>query len=775
MDRRSWLWRRKSSEKSPGETESSGSLSSHSERFFDDQACSDQRTQSPEVTSKSAPRDEELNESVKTLTEKLSAALLNIKAKDDLVKQHAKVAEEAVSGWEKAESEVLALKQQLEAAAQKNTSLEDRVGHLDGALKECVRQLRQAREEQEQKVCEALSKKTREWEFTKSELESHLAELQSQIESTKAELDPDLRPKLDAAEKENSALKLELLSRVEELEISIIERDLSTQAAETASKQHLESIKKVAKLEAECRRLKAMARKASAANDHRSVTASSVYVESFTDSQSDNGERLLVVENDSRKISGPEPNESEPSHSDLWASALIAELDQFKNENALGRNLVAPSVEINLMDDFLEMERLAALPETESGSYCLPESGALLDQSHDRETPSKAEFDTMLIRAAELEEKLKKMEMEKSELEMALTECEDQLKKSRYRLMDAEVKLVELQTLFVMENEARRAADAKLQASNAKRELTESQLLVLQGEKSELEMALTECQYQLKKSRDRLVDAEGKLVELQTLFAKEKEAGSAADAELEVSNAKRELAESQLLVLQGEKSELEMALTECQDQLKKSRDRLVDAEVKLVELQTWFATENEARIAVDAELAASNAKSELAESQLLVLQGEIKTLLSKVASLEEEVRKEQALSREVATNCRKLEDDILRMKHEVEIPNAEILKEDLKIKQDKELAVASSKLAECQKTIASLGRQLKSLATLEDFLIDSEKSSELPKDGSQFPDDSLESRKPHSGDLYLPKWYSESPRKIVDFAGSLENSRNRRR
>ena len=37
MDRRSWLWRRKSSEKSPSETESSGSISSHSERFSDDQ------------------------------------------------------------------------------------------------------------------------------------------------------------------------------------------------------------------------------------------------------------------------------------------------------------------------------------------------------------------------------------------------------------------------------------------------------------------------------------------------------------------------------------------------------------------------------------------------------------------------------------------------------------------------------------------------------------------------------------------------------------------
>ncbi|KAF9603512.1 hypothetical protein IFM89_036785, partial [Coptis chinensis] len=37
MDRKSWLWRKKSSEKSPGETESSGSMLSHSERYSDDQ------------------------------------------------------------------------------------------------------------------------------------------------------------------------------------------------------------------------------------------------------------------------------------------------------------------------------------------------------------------------------------------------------------------------------------------------------------------------------------------------------------------------------------------------------------------------------------------------------------------------------------------------------------------------------------------------------------------------------------------------------------------
>lgn len=61
-------------------------------------AYATQSTQSPEVMSKAAPNDEDVNESVKTLKDKLSDALLNISVKDDLVKQHAKVAEEAVSG-----------------------------------------------------------------------------------------------------------------------------------------------------------------------------------------------------------------------------------------------------------------------------------------------------------------------------------------------------------------------------------------------------------------------------------------------------------------------------------------------------------------------------------------------------------------------------------------------------------------------------------------------------------------------------------------------------
>ncbi|KIO47768.1 hypothetical protein SQ11_15520, partial [Nitrosospira sp. NpAV] len=74
--------------------------------------------------------------------------------------------------------------------------------------------------------------------------ESQLLELQNKAESVKSEppppFSPDLLHKIEALKKENSALKLELSSQLEELQIRTIERDLSTQAAETASKQLLE-------------------------------------------------------------------------------------------------------------------------------------------------------------------------------------------------------------------------------------------------------------------------------------------------------------------------------------------------------------------------------------------------------------------------------------------------------------------------------------------------------------------------------------------------------
>lgn len=417
------------------------------------------------------------------------------------------------------------LKQQLDATRQKNSILEDRVGHLDGALKECLRQLRQAREVQEQKIVEAVVNSCREWEFNKSELEGKVADLEAQLQSAKADsaasIRFDLQQSLEAVQKENSSLKHELQSRLEELELRIVERDLSSQAAETASKQHLESVKKVAKLEAECRRLKAMTRKTFSVNDHRSVTASSVYVESFTDSMSDSGERLLAVQSDLRKLGGWEMNEYELSRFDSCSSSLVMDIDQLKNEKTNGKNHMVPSTEINLMDDFLEMERLAAFPENESRSNFVRE-GVASDQSNVDQATREAEvealiqknvelekklgkmeceMEAMIQKNSELEKKLEKMEAGKVEVEMVLTKYHMQLETSESQIREAELKVAEFQTQLALAKKSNQEACEELKETKAKKDIVESTLKLTQTEVEKLISKICSLEEEIQKER----------------------------------------------------------------------------------------------------------------------------------------------------------------------------------------------------------------------------------------------------------------------------------
>lgn len=360
----------------------------------------------------------------------------------------------AYQGWEKAENEVAALKQQLEAALQQNVNLEVRVSHLDGALKECVRQLRQGRDEQENIISDAIAEGNREWKSEKAELEKQILQLHARAEATQNENLANINTKsllaLESVEKENSFLKQEMMARCKELESVIIERDLSIQAAETASKLQLESVKKIAKLEAECRRLQALARKSSPINNLKPH----FYAESLTDSHSDSGERLNAVEIDACRTSNVDRNGSEPSCSDSWASALIAELDQFKNEKLLPTSLTACSVEFDMMDDFLEMERLAALPDSKSNTpFTASESAS--GESISMDNPLRAELDSMTQRVAELEKKLEKMEVEKAELELALDESQGSVKA-------VQAKLEELQKEVMALNEAKELLESQL-------------------------------------------------------------------------------------------------------------------------------------------------------------------------------------------------------------------------------------------------------------------------------------------------------------------------
>ncbi|XP_076957779.1 filament-like plant protein [Bidens hawaiensis] len=399
----------------------------------------------------------DMNDSFKSLTEKLSAALVNVGAKEDLVKQHAKVAEEAVAGWEKTENEAATLRQQLEAAVQQNLALEVKTNHLDAALKECAKQLRISKEEQEQRTNE----------------------------------------NLENLEKENLTLKFEL--------------NLSTLAAETASKQQLESVKKVAKLEAECRRLQSLTRKSN--DNHKAVSVSSFYVDSLTDSQSV----------DSFKVNNLDHNEVEAEQgcSDSWARALMAELDRFNSGKCAAKNVISCSEINNMMDDFLEMERIASLSDGQIEMFHC--------NSETEDNSMKTELEVMSQRIYELEN--------------ALNTTKESLAFSNAQLTDTKSQMVDLQK--------------ELTEVNMSKELLESQLADTKSQMIDLQMELTEVNRSKKLLESQLADSKSQMVDLQK--------------ELSEVNRSKELLDSRLARMETEAQIMSMEVDSIKADIEKER------------------------------------------------------------------------------------------------------------------------------------------------------------------------------------------------------------
>lgn len=733
---------------------------------YSDTVSPPKSTPSPEIASKEAQDNN--NVKVKVLSERLSSAVLDIRAKDGLVKQHSKVAEEAVLGWEKAEKEIASLKTRLNAETVKNSTLEDRVVHLDGALKECVRQLRRAKEDQDQKVQDALAQQARRWGSEKTDLELRIIELKAKLEA-KSELsvstDSDASSRLASLEKESSALKVQLLAKTEKLELRTIEKELNRRAAETASKQQLESIKKMTKLEAECRRLQATARRSSFSVELRRAP-SSVCAESVTDCQSD--------------------------CSDSWASALITELDQFKNEKSSTRSASLATADIGMMDDFLEMEKLAS-----------------------SNASSKNEVEDTSGQLVKLEEKVKKLTADKSDREKALHEAQRDLRTSRHRTMVAEEKSVELQRQLNLVNGEKHAVETEMEAVETKRNELEGKLELacaeiaslldkgrileerlesekaltlelaakyqhmdaLESEGKELRIQLESSQSDAKKFSDQIALLERKLEEEKAFSARlaakchgiEALEAQKKGVELELESAREEIASFQKKVssleleVREEKAlsaefarryrdleALDVQRNELKCQLQSANSEIVDLNDKVKMLQETvekhkpLTTERESQLkSAQAEiknlkenvsmlekklesqknfssayitaLDASEAQKNKFASRFELKEKEAEELHRRISLLEEQIREERAQSEEFAAPCQNLKEEV-SSRAPAHQPVKPMANKYLHIKKEKELARAAVKLADCQKTIASLSRQLKSLVDFDEFI-----------------------------------------------------------
>ncbi|XP_077224344.1 filament-like protein (DUF869) [Tasmannia lanceolata] len=446
MDHKSWLWRKKSSEKTITVSENVNHTSKGSEE-------------------ETYVVDKALDQSVRDLNEKLSTALTECNGKDELVTKHAKVAEEAIAGWEKAEAEAESFKKELDDALRQRVAAEERIVHLDAALKECMQQLRFVREEQEQRIHDAVMKTSKEFNKSRIDLEGKLSETSARISNLvfdnshlsellrvkekliedlserKGQVEADfnaLMERLDTTQKDNASLKYEVRILGKELEIRNEEREFNRRSDDASQKQHMESVKKIVKLENECQRLRLLVRKrlpgpaalakmksevetlGRDATDMRrkkmnptmgGLMVKDNLVENFQETSTKRInfliERLcgmeeenkilketlakknneleysrITCERTSSKLSQVEAqfrelskgqsslelasiskdggNGDDVSCSESWASALILELEHFRNGNQKGSSCKSLGVsDLSLMDDFVEMEKLA--------------------------------------------------------------------------------------------------------------------------------------------------------------------------------------------------------------------------------------------------------------------------------------------------------------------------------------------------------------------------------------------------------------------------------
>ncbi|XP_043712663.1 filament-like plant protein 4 [Telopea speciosissima] len=949
MDRRSWPWKKKSSDKtiekiisssdsagaslvsagSPGNQENSKKvkyvqLSVESYTHF---TGLEEQVKALEEEVKLLEDEVKVSEDkLKTLNEDLTSAQSEMITKDNLVKQHAKVAEEAVSGWEKAEAEASALKHQLESVTLLKLTAEDRASHLDGALKECMRQIRNLKEEHELKLHEVVLTKTKQWDKIKHDFEAKIGDLKQELlrssgenaalsrslqersnmlmkvseEKSQAEAEIELlKTNIQSCEKEINSFKYELHIVSKELEIRNEEKNMSMRSAEVATKQNLEGVKKIAKLEAECQRLRGLVRKklpgpaALAQMKHEvenlgrdygeirprrsPVRSPSPHLAPLPEFSLDNVQqfhketefltaRLLAMEEETNMLkealakrnselqtsrnmcaktasmlrsleaqmqalnlqkSSPKsttdmPIEGSSSQSasnppsltsmsedgidedgsvvESWATALISELSQFKKERDAEKVIKADNPKhLELMDDFLEMERMACLSAEPNGAIStsagltnkVTENGdhsALADVTKGEQQTSldpsvnqvssnvELESDTDQVPLLKLrsrismvfESQAKDANVEKvlEDIKHVVLNLQDSLLQNSVSSTVEENKNCEdnVHTIdqelaaaisqihdFVVSlgKEAMAMQDRYPDGHGLNKKVEEfsasvskilcskmslvdfvfdlSHVLAKAGELSfnvlgykgnEGETSMSDC-------IDKVALPENKVVQDDLASEKFPNGGahishSTSDPEVlqdgspipgfELNSKSCKCSLEELEQLKSDKHNMEMDLTRCTEELESTKSQLQETEQLMEELRTQLASSQKSNSLADTQLKCMAESYKSLEMRSQELEAEVNLLRTKTEALDDELQEEKRSHQNALDKCNDLQEQIKRSESCSKCLSssaADVV--DTEIKQEREIAAAAEKLAECQETIFLLSRQLKSL------------------------------------------------------------------
>ncbi|GER30257.1 hypothetical protein STAS_06188 [Striga asiatica] len=285
---------------------------------------------------------------------------------------------------------------------------------VHSAIMKTSQQHEKSKTAQEEKLSEACKKiarlETENSQFKKSLLKKdraveELSRYKSQVE---AEL-KSLIQRLESTQKENSSLKYEIRVLEKELEIRHEEREFDRRTADAAQKKQIESLEKISRLEFECQKLRSfvqkrmlgptafvrmkneiegLGRKDSPEKSRRRrsnqrLTGSTdlhadVVGEGLTKRVDFLSEQLQRMEEENTRLKcalegktidtfnlSELGSDEKASFAGSWASALINELENFKNEKKSNTYMGTP--DMKLMDDFAEMEKLAYSPAVKDG------------------------------------------------------------------------------------------------------------------------------------------------------------------------------------------------------------------------------------------------------------------------------------------------------------------------------------------------------------------------------------------------------------------------
>ncbi|CAN8304700.1 unnamed protein product [Cochlearia groenlandica] len=844
MDLKSWPWKKKSSDKTAK-----------------DVLCQVKKYEEQVL---------KLQEQIKDLESKLSTANEDVKDNEILVKQHSKVSEEAVTGWEKAESEALSLKTQLETATLEKQGVEDRATHLDGALKECMRQVRSLKEENEKKLRDLTVTKTNQMDKLKAEFESKIDEYEQELLRSAAENDAlsrslqersnmvirireeksqaeaeieHLKNDIESCEREINTLKYETHVITKELEIRNEEKNMSMRSAEAANKQHLEGVKKIAKLEAECQRLRTLVRKklpgpAAIAQmkmeveslgrdyggDHHRLRRSpgrpssplimspmshmsqmsEFSLESTQKFHKENDfltERLVAMEEETKmlkealakrnselqmsrnfcaktanRLQTLEAQRGFDMHAEIFSrrnasyppsTASMSE-DGYEDARSFVGSLISePSIstkdrniaktkktestnKLELMDDFLEMEKLACLPNdtntkgstdhstADSNAEILPatqlkkristllqslpkdvafekiladihcvigdaDNVKLSSKTHGRNVTEEKEIavsnetrdpkvTTMEVITQELADALLQIIQFVSRLSKEATACENRTFSQKVKEFSA--------TFDRVLSKEKTLVDFLFDLSQILAEASELKIDVSGFNTSEVEIHSPDC-------IDKVALPENKALQKHSSGEHNQNGCSSqsSDSEIpydciggsvnETKLAARKVTPEKFGGLKLDKEKAETKLASCEADLEATKSKLQETEQLLAEVRTELESVQKSSGMAETQLKCMVESYRSLETTSSELEIELTFLKSKIDNLQDELQDEKYNHREALAKCQELKEQQQRNNQNC---------------QDNELAAAAEKLAECQTTILLLGKQLKSMS-----------------------------------------------------------------